>query len=105
MIEFPKYIINELGEKLVPNTGNLLFLQSCIYTSCNYPVRLLIDEGGEKITCTFVVYITSKDFICIDTSSVEDNFQSVIKIPTSTFEDSLYQGCKYVVYVKENLTK
>lgn len=102
---FPQYIINELGEKMVKNTGNLLFLKSCIYTSPHYPVRLLIDEGKENLTCAFVVYISEEYFICVDTSSTDANFQGVFKIPVKTFTEECFGGCKYVIYIKEVLTK
>ena len=100
---FPDYIINECGDKMIPNKGNLLFLKSCIYTSNNFPVRILIDEGGEIITCTFVVYISDNYFFCIDTSSVGKNFQSMIKIPVETFEKLNFNNCNYRIYVKESL--
>lgn len=102
---FPEYIISENGDKYVPNNGNLLFLMSCIYVSNNFPVRILIDEGKDFLTCAFIVYISKDYFICIDTSSVGENFQSVFKIPTNTFEDSTYGNSKYKIYVKEILTK
>lgn len=104
MCKFPAYIINEIGDKLIPNTGNLLFLESCIYTSPNFPVRLLIDEGKDNLTCAFVVYITTTDFICIDTSSVGKDFQSLFKIPIDTFENLCYNGFSYKIYIKEVLT-
>ena len=75
---FPDYIINECGDKMIPNKGNLLFLKSCIYTSNNFPVRILIDEGGEIITCTFVVYISDNYFFEFATDALLANFQSVI---------------------------
>ena len=34
-----------------------------------------------------------------------ENFQSVFKIPTNTFENSTYGNSKYKIYVKETLTK
>lgn len=105
MIEFPEYIVNEVGDKMIPNTGNILFLKSCIYTSPHYPVRILIDEGNEMLTCGFVVYITEKDFICIDTSSVGRNFLSVFKVPIDSFEKSCYNNSNFKIYVKEVLCK
>lgn len=102
---FPDYIINEIGDRMVINTGNLLFLKSCIYTSNCYPVRLLIDEGNENLTCAFVVYISNEYLICIDTSSVGKNFQSIFKIPVDTFDKQCYANNKYRIYVKETLTK
>ena len=99
---FPDYIINEVGDKMIPNTGNLLFLMSCIYSSQNFPVRLLINEGN-VLTCTFVVYISEKFFYCIDTSSVGENFQSMLKIPIDTFEKLEFNNCEYRIYVKEVL--
>lgn len=102
---FPEYIISEIGEKFVENTGNILFLKSCIYTSTHYPVRLLIDEGKDDLTCAFVVYISEKDFICVDTSSTDNNFQGVFKISVESFEKLNYNNCPYKIYVKEVLTK
>lgn len=105
MNEFPTHIITEAGDKLIQNTGNILFLKNAIYVSSNFPVRLLIDEGKNTLTCTLVVYISEKNFICIDTSSSDQNFQSIIKIPIDSFEKLCYNGFKYKVYVKEILTK
>lgn len=105
MVEFPTYIIDETGDRLIPNTGNLLFLESCIYVSNHFPVRILIDEGKDVLTAALVVYISDTHFICIDTSSVGKNFQSLIKIPVDTFESLCYNNCKYKIYVKEILTK
>lgn len=100
---FPDYIISENGDRFVQNRGNVLFLKSSIYKAPNFPVRLLIDEGKEQLTCTLVVYISEHDFICIDTSSIGKNFQSILKIPVSTFYDKKFQKCPYKIYVKETL--
>ena len=105
MCEFPTHIVTENGDKLIQNTGNILFLQSCIYSGNFYPVRLLINEGKESLTCTLVVYISEKNFICIDTSSSDQNFQSIVKIPIDTFDKLCYNGFKYKIYVKEVLTQ
>lgn len=105
MEDFPIYITSEIGEKFVKNNGNLLFLKSCIYTSSHYPVRLLIDEGKDELTCAFIVYISNKDFICIDTSSTDGNFQGIFKIPIDNFDSLCYNGCRFEIYVKEVLTK
>ena len=105
LCEFPTHIITEAGDKLIPNTGNLLFLKNAIYVSAYFPVRILIDEGKETPTCTLVVYISEKNFICIDTSSPDKNFQSIIKIPIDTFDKLCYNGFKYKIYVKEVLTQ
>lgn len=105
MCEFPTHIVTENGDKLIQNTGNILFLQSCIYSGNFYPVRLLIDEGKESLTCTLVVYISEKNFICIDTSSEGNDFQSIIKIPLDTFDKLCYNGFKYKIYVKEVMTQ
>lgn len=102
---FPDYIISENGDKFVPNNGNLLFLMSVIYCANNFPVRLLINEGKEMLTCAFVVYISKDYFVCIDTSSVGANFQSVFKIPVNTFESLKFGDCDYKIYVKETCTK
>ena len=105
LCEFPTHIITEAGDKLIPNTGNLLFLQNCIYVSSHYPVRLLIDEGTDTPTCTFVVYISNEHLICVDVSSSDKNFQSMLKIPIDSFDKLCYNGCKYKIYVKEVLTQ
>lgn len=103
--DFPTHIISECGDKFVKNTGNLRFLASCIYASNHYPVRILVDEGGEGFTCGFVVYISSKYLVCIDTSSKNENFQSIFKIPVDSLREMCYNECKFKVYVKETLCK
>lgn len=105
LCDFPTHIVSEAGDKFIPNNGNLLFLKNSIYISSHHPVRLLIDEGKETPTCTLVVYISTENFICVDTSSSDKNFQSIIKIPVDTFDKLCYNGCKYKIYVKEVLTK
>lgn len=102
---FPDYIISENGDKFVPNNGNLLFLMSVIYCSNGFPVRILIDEGKDMLTCAFIVYISKEYFVCIDTSSIGANFQSVFKIPVNTFESSKFENFNYKIYVKEVCTK
>lgn len=103
--EFPKYILTESSDKLVVNTGNLKFLASCIYASNHYPVRIIIDEGGEDFTYGFVVYISKEFLICIDTSSANENFQSIFKIPVDSFSKLCYNGCRFKIYIKESLCK
>lgn len=99
-MEYPKYIINELGVKMIPFKGeDIEYLKSLLYTENNYPVRILVDEGGEYFTCGFVVYITDKNFICVDTSSLGENFQGIFKIGVDNFKEQSYNN--YRIYVKE----
>lgn len=95
----PDYISAENGIKYVPCRGNILFLKSVIYEHSNYPVRLLMQE--ESLAAFFIVYITSKNFICIDTSSEGKHFESLLKIPISTFENRCFEGVNYEIYIKE----
>lgn len=93
----PTRISGENGEKFVPFSGNLLFLKSVLYEHNNYPIRIVLE--ADKKYYMIVVYETSNNLICIETSG---ETESIVKIPLTTLTNKKLNGFPYEVYVKES---